>query len=141
MKQFTTFGFLLALAFSLYGYSSRAHADDPKDCTKGCTIVTCSGSVCMVWYCDSAGCRIIGDYRRPPVKEQSIGEQGIGALSDRPAAFDRVCDASRPNTCAIKTCSGAMCSILAFDGKDFVPIGQVENVDYLLKQAAPQLKH
>jgi hypothetical protein len=139
MKQVLISAVLLALAFFAFGFSPQAKAADggPIDCSNGCTIVTCDGVNCMVWACDSSGCRIIGSYQRPvPPTRPKFTSQ----YNDKPQAFDKVCDASSHAVCAIKVCREETCNISAYDGKDFVHIAETDNIDYLLQHAGPRFR-
>ena len=120
---------LLGFAFALV--PPPAKAADPIDCTSGCNIVTCSGNYCTVWHCDSGGCIIVGGYELKPTKHESIIGPG------QPAAFDGVCDVNGNKACAIKTCANGSCSISLFDrkSKSFVPIGETQDVDSMIKKA------
>jgi hypothetical protein len=119
---------LLGFAFAIA--PPPAKASGPIDCTSGCEIVTCDATYCTVWHCDSGGCLVVGGYARTQPHTQLAPSS-----KDHPQAFDSVCDVSRKQACAIKTCAGGECSISVFDGKGFVPVGHVKDVDQMIENA------
>ncbi|HEX7111086.1 MAG TPA: hypothetical protein VF216_01485 [Mizugakiibacter sp.] len=114
-----------------------ARADTgPIDCTNGCTIVTCATTPCTVWHCDSNGCIPVGQYQRIP--HPQAAPQPQASVQQYKPAFDQVCDIAGKQPCAVKTCQGDRCTILMFDGKSFVTVGQVDNVEKMIERANTQ---
>lgn len=136
MKAFiAAFSATLLGAVMLVAALPAAAAAGPIDCTSGCEIVPCTTNYCTVWRCDSGGCLIVGGYEsRLPRSRITPGS------ANRPQAFAAVCDATNKQPCAIKTCTGGECAVSLFDGKAFVPIGRVEDIDSLVEKATQQLR-
>lgn len=107
-----------------------ANAADPTDCTSGCEIATCASSYCTVSHCDAGKCLAVGGYDRIQPESNLVPEAG-----SPPMAFGAVCDVAAKQACAIKTCADGECSISVFDGKFFVAVGQVKDVDKLIEKA------
>ncbi len=123
----------LVLGLMLMVVPHRAEAASPIDCTAGCTIVTCQGTLCTVWQCDTQGCTRIGQYTRI-IRPQLAQSKAEPTLQGQAQAFDQVCDGKGKQACAMKVCDGPTCTVSAFDGKRFVPVGKVDNIDYLIEQ-------
>jgi hypothetical protein len=97
-------------------------------------IVICEGALCAVWQCEPGGCAGIGQYTK--IARPSLAPQASEpTFQGQPAAFDQVCEGHGKQACAIKVCNGPTCSVSAFDGKRFVPVGKVDNIDYLIEHA------
>ena len=127
-------GFIATLASVLLGammvmMSPPARADGPIDCTNGCEIVTCTATYCDVWHCDTSGCIRVGGYQRNRPRSQ------IAPTEKHPAAFSAVCDVSGKQACAVKSCANGQCTVSLFDGRSFVPVGRIEDVDSLINRA------
>ena len=91
-----------------------------QDCTNGCYISTCSGSTCTIWYCNSAGCKVVGQY-------QKIGpnsEAAVGALAFQ--SYDDVAYA--------KTCSGDRCKLYEPTPTKVTQIGYIENIKEIVRE-------
>lgn len=113
---------------------SPARAQNVTNCTNGCYISTCSSGVCTVWYCNSAGCRIVGSYRQQP-RTASAPVQPRQLPEGGPAAFNQVCNIDVGDKCPIQTCVGDKCTVSIFDGQRFLPLTQTENVEHLIRRA------
>jgi hypothetical protein len=90
---------------------------------------------CTVWHCDSTGCQITGGYYK---KESPPAPAIMG--SERPAAFSAVCDIQGKKPCAIKTCANGQCQIKLFDGKAFIPVDTVQDVDKVIDKANAEIR-
>ena len=137
MQQFKRWILPALLLSGLWMEPARAQSTDPIDCTNGCTIVTCEGSTCWVWQCDSSGCRITGSYRRKAPPAQRLTS---ASLAGKPRAFDQVCEVRGESACTYKTCQAGECTVSMFNGKDFVQVGRVQDLDAMIERARKQMQ-
>lgn len=64
-----------------------ADGNGPIDCTGGCTSVTCSSTLCTVWYCEGGhGCNPIGSYERRMPKAINIASPATGGTDSNSTA-------------------------------------------------------
>ncbi len=124
----------MLIGLMLVAVPHRAAAASPVDCTAGCTIVTRHEATSLVWQCDRQGCTRVGQYTQI-IRPQVAPAKAEPELQGQAQAFDQVCDGKGKQACAMKVCDGPTCTVSAFDGKHFIPVGKRDNIDYLIEQA------
>jgi hypothetical protein len=121
--------FPLAQALSLLAllcagfFPAHSRAAETHDCTEGCYIITCNESVCVAWFCDSRGCRMMNGWAR----EQSQGPQSKGR-KDKPhveIAYAKVCPA------------GKDCEVYELSPSQALHLGSFDNINDLLRYREP----
>ncbi|MGV6852860.1 MAG: hypothetical protein ACWA5R_11880 [bacterium] len=106
------------IVISVFYFSQSAFAENPIDCTNGCTIVTCDSGWCDVWRCDSDGCKHIGAY--PDNKEKGLSSTKKPAIPEKninPSFFEFI-----NQNVYVKTCNGFQCLVQS------LKFGQVEDI-------------
>jgi hypothetical protein len=101
----------------------------------GCDVATCDAAYLHGLALRFDRCQITGGY----YKKKSPPAPAIMA-SERPAAFSAVCDIQSKKPCAIKTCANGQCQIKLFDGKAFVPVDTVQDVDKVIDRADAEIR-
>lgn len=119
-----------ALSFSLFALlcfillPSSARAADTYDCTEGCYIITCNESVCVAWFCDSRGCRMMNGWPR----EQAEGPQANGRKG-KPAKPAVEVEVAYAKVCP----EGKDCEVYELNATQALHLGSFDNVQDVLK--------
>lgn len=127
--------FLLTLVFVIA--IAPAAVADPIDCSGGCTIVTCDGSVCTVYHCDSGGCRVIGQY--PDIQVEGVNPSLESSRSSEVQPLygtkGNGLDCGR-DACTVKACDLGECTLFGFKDGDAFPLGTLDNNEAVLNDMA-----
>lgn len=115
-------GLLLCLALMLPGLLSA----EVHNCSGGCIIITCDGSMCSVWQCDDSGCVKVTEYPQNHVQ----GMDGDGSRAGTAGTF------CGEQPCAIKSCDPQYCSVYGFDQGEMSLLGRLDNIDSVLEEVA-----
>ena len=95
-----------------------ARAQTLYDCTNGCYVVTCTGSVCTIWRCDPQGCRkLVTDPRMQP-QRASGGPDRTKPVAE--VAYAKICP------------SGERCRVFELTAHDALLLGSFDNIDDLV---------
>lgn len=89
-----------------------------QDCSSGCTIMTCDGNVCTIWYCSgSTGCVVEGRF----IRQVPEAQRQMSTPSNPPPG----------NKIAyVKTCqTDTLCNLYALSGSKAVLVGTFDNID------------
>src|SRR5690606_39812623 len=93
---------LFVASLGFFGSPGTALAEEVRDCTNGCTIVTCNAQMCTVWYCDGAsGCKMMATY--------------LGVTGE--VAYAKVCPARKS------------CDLYELRVNEVINLGSFDNID------------
>lgn len=117
MKNALALSLALLATLALGLWPGIARAVPIHDCTNGCEIVTCQGSLCTLWRCDANGCRFVTAYDRD-VKPKSHGSQ-----RGKPVAVVDEVDYVR--ICPV----GKGCQLYEVTAREALLLGTFDNLD------------
>lgn len=110
---------------------------DPIDCSSGCTIVTCGGTICTVYNCDANGCTIIGQYPDMEVQGTEPDPESNRLSEVRPlyGTEGNGLDCGRA-ACTIKTCDSGECTLFGFNDGEAFHLGTLDDTESVLNAMA-----
>ncbi|MBP6597798.1 MAG: hypothetical protein KA196_09850 [Arenimonas sp.] len=98
-----------------------ARAIDSYDCTDGCYVITCNDEVCVTWFCDGRGCRMMNSWPRDQAQPQTSRRPGKPAKPATGVAYAKVCLA------------GKACELYELNTVEAVHLGSFDNIDDLIQ--------
>jgi hypothetical protein len=98
-----------------------ARAIDSYDCTDGCYVITCNDEVCVTWFCDGRGCRMMNSWPRDQAQPQTSRRGGKPAKPATGVAYAKVCT------------PGKACELYELNTVEALHLGSYDNVDDLIQ--------
>lgn len=119
MKSGLTLVLSLLLALLAGLMPAPARAVDSYDCTEGCYVITCNDQVCVTWFCDGRGCRMMNSWPRNQVQSQPGRRKP--AAKPNGVAYAKVCP------------SGKSCELYELNTVEALHLGSFDNIDDLIQ--------
>jgi len=120
-------GIVFAICSVTFSIDSLA-SDPVHDCSSGCYVVTCSGTACTLWRCDSGGCHAVAEFDQ---------QEKAGAAGDQPvthAVINGGAVTCKGNlACTVRICDGLECSLWGLRGAEAKRLGVFDDPSPILQ--------